>query len=102
MAEDFTKYTNDPVGFLTDVLGDAGAPYSKQAEMLEAIVDHRRVSVVGANGSGKDWTAGRAVLWWLETRPESKAVVMGPTQRQVDEVVWQEMREARMRRRKGV
>ena len=94
MAEDFTQYANDPVGFLTDVLGDAGAPYSKQAQMLEAIVDHRRVSVVGANGSGKDWTAGRAVLWWLETRPESKAVVMGPTQRQVEEIVWQEMREA--------
>ena len=94
MAEDFTQYANDPVGFVTDVLGDAGAPYSKQVEMLEAIVDHRRVSVVGANGSGKDWAAGRAVLWWLETRPESKAVVMGPTQRQVEEIVWQEMREA--------
>ena len=62
--------------------------------MLEALVDHRRVSVVGANGSGKDWAAGRAVLWWLETRPESKALTLGPTQRQVDEVVWQEMREA--------
>ncbi len=92
--EDFTQYANDPVGFLTDVLGDAGAPYSKQAQMLEAMVDHRRVSVVGANGSGKDWAAGRAVLWWLETRPESKALTLGPTQRQVDEVVWQEMREA--------
>ena len=34
------------------------------------------------------------MLWWLETRPESKAVVMGPTQRQVEEIVWQEMREA--------
>ncbi len=94
MAEDLTRYANDPVGFVTDVLGDAGAPYSKQAEMLEALVDHRRVSVVGANGSGKDWAAGRAVLWWLETRPESKALTLGPTQRQVDEVVWQEMREA--------
>ena len=94
MAEDFTQYANDPVGFVTDVLGDAGAPYSKQVEMLQAVVDRRRVSVVGANGSGKDWAAGRAVLWWLETRLESKAVVMGPTQRQVEEIVWQEMREA--------
>ena len=34
------------------------------------------------------------MLWWLETRPESKALTLGPTQRQVDEVVWQEMREA--------
>ena len=94
MGEDFTRYANDPVGFVTDVLGDAGAPYSKQAEMLEALVDQRRVSVVGANGSGKDWVAGRAMLWWLETRPESKALTLGPTQRQVDEVVWQEMRAA--------
>ena len=94
MAEDLTRYANDPVGFVTDVLGDAGAPYSKQAEMLEALVDHRRVSVVGANGSGKDWAAARAMLWWLETRPDATALTLGPTQRQVDEIVWREMREA--------
>ena len=94
MAGDLTRYANDPVGFVRDVLGDAGAPYSKQAEMLDSLVDHRRVTVVGANASGKDWASARAVLWWTETRPESKAIVMGPTQRQVDEIVWQEMREA--------
>ena len=92
--EDLTRYANDPVGFVTDVLGDAGAPYSKQAEMLEALVRERRVSVVGANGSGKDWAAARAVLWWLGTRPEAKSLTLGPTQRQVEEIVWQEMREA--------
>ena len=73
VAEDLTRYRNDPVGFVTDVLGEAGMPYSKQVEMLEAIVEHRRVSVVGANGSGKDWAAARTVLWWLETRPEATA-----------------------------
>ncbi len=91
---DLTCYADDPVGFVTDVLGAGGTPYSKQARMLEALVDHRRVSVVGANGSGKDWVAGRAVLWWLETRPQAKSLVLGPTQRQVQEIVWQEMREA--------
>ena len=63
MAEDLTRYADDPVGFVRDVLGEAGMPYSKQVEMLEAIVQHRRVSVVGANSAGKDWTAARAVLW---------------------------------------
>ncbi len=94
MTEDLTRYVDDPVGFVNDVLGEAGMPYSKQVEMLEAVVEHRRVSVVGANGCGKDWAAARAVLWWIETRPESKVVVTGPTQRQVEEIVWQEMREA--------
>ncbi|WP_419936916.1 terminase large subunit domain-containing protein [Candidatus Palauibacter sp.] len=94
MTEDLTRYVDDPVGFVADVLGEAGMPYSKQIEMLEAVVEHRRVSVVGANGCGKDWAAARAVLWWIETRPDSKVVVTGPTQRQVEEIVWQEMREA--------
>ncbi len=94
MTEDLTRYADDPVGFVRDVLGEAGMPYSKQVEMLEAVVNNRRVSVVGANSSGKDWTAARAVLWWMETRTEAKAVVTGPTQRQVEEIVWQEMREA--------
>ena len=92
--EDLTRYRNDPVGFVMDVFGDAGKPYSKQIEMLEALVDHRRVSVVGANGSGKDWLVARAGLWWLETREEAKVLVMGPTQRQVEEIVWQEMHAA--------
>ena len=94
MTEDLTRYVDDPVGFVADVLGEAGMPYSKQVEMLEAVVEHRRVSVVGANGCGKDWAAARAILWWIETRPQSKVVVTGPTQRQVEEIVWQEMREA--------
>ena len=92
VAEDLTRYRDDPVGFVRDVLGEAGMPYSKQVEMLEAVVVHRRVSVVGANGSGKDWAAARTVLWWLETRPEATVLVTGPTQRQVEEIVWQQMR----------
>ncbi len=67
-------------------------PYSKQTETLEQMKAHRRVSVVGCNGSGKDWAAARIVLWWIETRAQSKAIVTGPTQRQVEEVVWREMR----------
>ena len=27
--------------------------------------DARRISVVGCNGSGKDWTTARIVLWWV-------------------------------------
>ena len=49
---------------------------------------------MGCNGSGKDWAAARAVLWWIETRERSKAIVTGPTQRQVEDVVWREMRVA--------
>ena len=92
MASGLARYADDPVGFVEEALADAGKPYSKQAELMEQVAAHRRVSVVGCNGSGKDWAAARVVLWWIETRRQSKAIVTGPTQRQVEEVVWREMR----------
>ena len=78
-----------PVEFVRDVLGEK--PYAKQVEMLEAVARSRRVSVVGCNGSGKDWAAARVVLWWVNAYRPAKAIVTGPTTRQVSEIVWREM-----------
>ena len=69
-------------------------PYEKQVEILKAMSRSRRVSVVGCNGSGKDWAAARVVLWWMNTRHPAKAIVTGPTARQVDDIVWNEIRYA--------
>ena len=82
----------DPVRFVRDVLKED--PYDKQEEILRAIATARRVSVVGCNGSGKDWAAARAVLWWIHSRSPVKAIVTGPTTRQVDDIVWNELRVA--------
>ena len=49
------------------------------------------MSVVGCNGSGKDWAAARVVLWWVNAFRPAKAIVTGPTTRQVSEIVWREM-----------
>ena len=81
---------DDPVDFVRRVLKEE--PYEKQIEILEAVRDARRVSVVGCNGSGKDWAAARVVLWWLYSHYPAKAIVTGPTSRQVDDIVWNEMR----------
>ena len=88
------RYRDDPVGFVQEKLG-GGLPYPKQVEVLRAVARSRRVSVVGCNSCGKDWVAARVVLWWTEARDRAKAVVTGPTQRQVEEVLWREMRAAR-------
>lgn len=92
-------YANDPMGFIREVLGDAGEPYAKQREIIDAVLNSRRVSVVGCNGSGKDWAVARLILWWIETQDQAKVVVTGPTQRQVQDVVWREMRSAFARSR---
>ena len=86
------RYRDDPVAFVRDVLPDSGEPYAKQRETLELLAQERKTSVVGCYASGKDWTAARAILWWLETRAHAKVVVTGPTQRQIEEIVWREMR----------
>ncbi len=82
----------DPVRFVRDVLGEQ--PYDKQETVLKAVVRRRRVSVVGCNGSGKDWAAARVVLWWMHSRSPAKAIVTGPTTRQVDDIVWREIKYA--------
>ena len=85
----------DPVIFVRDTLSEK--PYHKQTDILSAVARSRRVSVVGCHGSGKDWAAARAVLWWLHSRSPAKAIVTGPTTRQVDDILWREIRTAHAR-----
>ena len=90
-----TRGGQEPAPFLNDVLGIPLPPigyYSKQLEMMEAVRDHRRVAVLGANGTGKDWVAGRLVLWWLQYHKPAKVLILGPTHKQVSEIVWKETR----------
>ena len=82
----------DPVSFVEETLGEE--PYGKQTDILSAVARSRRVSVVGCHGSGKDWAAARAVLWWLHSHSPAKAIVTGPTTRQVDDILWREIRTA--------
>ncbi len=88
-----------PLQFVRETLGDK--PYDKQEEILRAVEQAaaaadgiRRVSVVGCNGSGKDWVAARVILWWMNTRDPAKIIVTGPTTRQVTDIVWRELRTA--------
>jgi phage terminase large subunit len=79
----------DPVGFCRQVLGFA--PWSKQAEVLEALRDHPRVAVRSANGVGKTSVAARAVLWWLAAHRRSIVVTTSATWTQVREQLWREL-----------
>ena len=88
----YPHVADDPVAFVREILCDS--PYAKQEQMLNAVARSRRVSVVGCNASGKDWAAARCVLWWMHSRKPAKAIVTGPTTRQVDDIVWNEMRYA--------
>lgn len=72
--------------------------YPKQVEMCESVLANRQTSVSGCNSSGKDFTAGRLALWWIcywrYKKEEAKVVITGPTNRQVEDVVWRNLRSA--------
>ena len=59
---------------------------------MEAVRDHDKVTVRSGNGLGKDWTASDIALWWLYTRYPSMVITTAPTNRQVEEVLWGEIR----------
>nr|BDD48183.1 hypothetical protein 8 [Desulfobacterales bacterium] len=81
-----------PARFLERKLGIS--LWRKQAEILAAVRDHRRVAVRSCNGSGKTFTAACAVIWWLMAVRESAiAITTAPTERQVKELLWREIRD---------
>jgi hypothetical protein len=79
-------YVREPVGWVRDRLGEF--LWSKQREILEAVVHHRYVAVKSAHDTGKSHGASRAVAWWLDTRDDPFATTTAPTTKQVHAILW--------------
>jgi hypothetical protein len=79
-------YVRDPVGWVRDRLGEF--LWSKQREILEAVVHHGYVAVKSAHDTGKSHGASRAVAWWLDTREDPFATTTAPTTKQVHAILW--------------
>lgn len=67
-------------------------PWKKQREILSAISNHDRVAVRSCNGSGKTFTAALATIWWLMAFKEAIVITTAPTERQVENLLWREIR----------
>ncbi|HHY95481.1 MAG TPA: hypothetical protein GX513_10815 [Firmicutes bacterium] len=80
----------DPVWFVTHVLGTR--PWTKQAEILEAVRDAPRAAVRSCHGAGKSFVAGQVILWFLYSFRPSIVLSTAPTWRQVAKLVWKEVR----------
>ena len=81
---------HDPVAFLTRQLGED--PWKKQQEILVALRDHRLVTVRSCNASGKTYAAALAAIWWLMAHDEAIVITTAPSERQVKETLWREIR----------
>jgi hypothetical protein len=87
---ELTSYQTNPVRFVREVLGSE--LWSRQVEILEAIRDHPQVTVRSGHGVGKTFVAACAALWWLYSFRPSLVLTTAPTARQVESLLWGEIR----------
>jgi hypothetical protein len=84
---------DDPDGFNTGILGRP--PYwSGQIDIGESVVANRTTLVQAGNLVGKTYVLAGLLLWFLYTRPDSIVISTAPTQTQLEEVLWKEVRAA--------
>ena len=81
----------DPLFFSEYVLGGE-QPWKKQQKIMLSIRDNPRTVVPSGFGVGKTWTAARVVVWFLYSFPHSLVITTAPTWRQVENVLWAEIR----------
>lgn len=95
------KWRRDPISYFVERLGiDSNQIDEHEKKLLkalpEAAIDRKPIVVPSANAMGKDWTiSGRASIWFYECfGPRCKVVMTGPTERQVMDIMWAELKSA--------
>jgi phage terminase large subunit len=82
----------DPAWWVRTLFPGDLEPY--QVRILESVRDNVRTAVRACHAPGKTWVASRAVLWFLLCHPGSIVVTTAPTWRQVEQLLWAEIRAA--------
>lgn len=97
-VQNHERYKLDPVGYARDVLRVQW--WSKQREIAESLLKPPYKTLVLASHSvGKTHLAGGLVNWWYDTRPRNSAVLTtAPTDREVTDLTWREVRHQRGQR----
>lgn len=94
---DFSILQEQPVDFIELAFGDH--LWSKERQIAESVRDHKYTSVRSCHGSGKSFSAARIALHYLYSFPNSIVITTAPTMRQVEDILWREIRSAKSRAR---
>jgi phage terminase large subunit len=82
----------DPVWWMKHVLGFN--PWPMQERIAVSVRDNRRTSVASCHGAGKTTIAARIGMQFLYNHDSSLVLSTAPTARQVEGVLWKEIRKA--------
>jgi hypothetical protein len=83
-------YREEPVRFAREIAGVD--PWSAQIAILEGVRDHMRVAVKSGHKIGKSASAALLALWFYCSFDAARVVMTSTTSRQVDEILWRELR----------
>jgi hypothetical protein len=89
-AGKFEAYRDNPVGFAREVLGTE--LWSRQEEILNAMLAEWRVAVRSGHKIGKSRVAVCAALWFAAVHPRARVIMTAPTHRQIRSILWRELK----------
>lgn len=81
---------SDPALFAARVLGVN--LWSRQREVAAALAGNPRVAVRSGHKVGKSTVASVLALWWSHTRPQARVLLTAPSDHQVKNILWREVR----------
>lgn len=84
------KIQTDPVYFVSEAFGST--LWNKQIEVITSVMNNRRTTVRSCHGAGKSFISALTTLWFLYTKAKSKVITTAPTFRQVEDILWREIR----------
>ncbi len=92
LEDSFYEYQENPVWMVESVLGST--LWKDQKTLIEYVRDNPRVAWRSCHGIGKSYAVARIVLWFLFSFEYSIVLTTAPTWRQVEKIVWKEIRSA--------
>lgn len=86
------KIQSDPVWFINTVL--KGNLWGKQEDIVRSVFHNSNTTARACHAPGKTFCAGNIVLTFLFAYPNSIVITTAPTWRQVEDMIWKEVRSA--------
>ncbi len=87
----YKKYHDDAYLFVKEII--APKMITKQQELvLRALGKHKRLAVKSGHGVGKSALSSWLTLWFMFTRPLCKVAMTAPSQHQLEDILWSELK----------
>lgn len=83
----------NPAKFITGILGEE-ALEDYHYRICSAVNEYDRIAIKACHAVGKTWICGRLVPWFISTHKNSIVITTAPTNRQVETLLWGEIRKA--------